>query len=79
MGEKSSAYRVFLDDSFGGRAAVSTDGDHRRLVQDDPATAHVNQCVGRSEVDGQIFGKVAAKYAEHEILSYFEVRRAKFS
>ena len=35
-------------------AVLHVDRDHRRLVQDDAAPAHVDERVGRAEVDGHV-------------------------
>ncbi len=45
--------------------AVAANGDHRRLVQDDAAIAHVNKGIGSAQVDRQIAGKHATQFLEH--------------
>ena len=42
-----------------------TDGDYRRLIQDDSPAAHINQCIGRTQVDGEVVGKVTPEVLEH--------------
>ena len=39
------------------RSTILADRNHRGFVQDDPLATHVNQCVSRAQVDGQIVGE----------------------
>ena len=64
----------FLADRLNGllavRAAFLANRNDRRLVEDDALAAHVDQRVGRAEIDREIVGKVAAQKTEHsKILS----------
>ena len=45
--------------------AVLAHRDHRRLVEHDALAAHVDQGVGRAQVDGQVVGEHAAELLEH--------------
>ena len=36
--------------------AFLADGNHRRLIKDDASTAYVDQCIGGTEIDGDISG-----------------------
>jgi hypothetical protein len=38
-------------------AAVLADGDHRGFVEDDALAAHIDEGVGRAQVDRQVVGE----------------------
>ena len=46
-------------------AALLDDGHHRRFVQDDLSPAHIDQRVGRAEVDRDVFGESAEQTRKH--------------
>src|SRR5690606_39793583 len=46
---------------------MGADGDNRGLIQHYATIADVDQCVGGSQVDGQIAGKHAANFLEHAV------------
>ena len=48
--DRQDGFRVDL-------AAVAADRDHRGLVQNNAFLAHIDQGIGRSEVDRQVVGK----------------------
>jgi hypothetical protein len=54
-----------LDGFLAVRAAFLADRDHRRLVENDPLAAHVDQCVRGAEIDRQVGGKVLRDKREH--------------
>ena len=54
-----------LDRFFGVGAAFEADRDDRWLIEDDAAAAHINERVGRAEVDGEVVGEVFAEKSEH--------------
>ena len=54
-----------LDRLLAVGSALVADGDDGRLVEHDALAAHVDQRVGRAEVDGQVGGNVAAQESEH--------------
>ena len=54
-----------LDDLLAVRPAFLPDRDHRRFVQHDALAAHVDQRVGRAEVDGEVAAEIAFEELEH--------------
>ena len=52
-------------DFLGVGAAFEADRDDRWLIEDDAATAHINERVGRAEVDGEVVGEVFTEKSEH--------------
>src|SRR5439155_639721 len=57
-----------LDDALAVRAAFLADRNDRGLIQYDALAAHVNQGIGRPQVDGEIAGEIALERFEHESL-----------
>src|SRR5574343_352707 len=54
-----------LDGFFGIGAAFEADGDYGRLIEHDRAAAHIDERIGRAEVDGEVIGEVFAEETEH--------------
>jgi len=54
-----------LDGLLGARAAFDANGDDRGFVKDDAAAAHIDERVGRAEVDGEIVGEILGEETEH--------------
>ena len=55
----------FLNDFFAVGAAFLADRDYRRFVEHDALAAHIDQGVGRAEIDRQVVVEVAAQKTEH--------------
>ena len=53
------------DDDLAAAAEIVLHGDDRRLVKHDATIAHVDEGVGRTQIDRQIAGEVAAQAFEH--------------
>ena len=47
-----------LNGFFAAGVHIDADGHDRRLVQHDAFAAHINQRVGRTQIDGEIGGKI---------------------
>lgn len=55
-----------LDGFFALRTAFVADRHDRWLIQNDAAVAHINDGVGRAQVNGQVGGKVPTKSFKHD-------------
>ena len=60
------AFGVSSDRNHTFLVAFGTNCYHRRLVQHNTLVAHTNQGIGRPEVNGQVAGKNATNFLEHE-------------
>ena len=57
MGEAEGDASIVADAEDLAQPVAGADRDHRRLVDDDAAAEHVDQRVGRAEVDGDVVGE----------------------
>jgi hypothetical protein len=50
---------------------VLANRDNGRLVQNDAPLTHINECIGRSKIDGQIIRKQTSDFLEHRLTAQF--------
>jgi hypothetical protein len=48
------------------RATILADRDDRRFIEDDSLAAHINERVGRAEIDGNVVRKETAELLKHD-------------
>lgn len=61
-----SCFTDGMDSCFPVLSAFLTNGDDARFIEHDAFSAHVNERIGGTEVDGEIVGKVIAEKAKHD-------------
>src|SRR5206468_2348558 len=54
------------DDHLAAARGLVLHRNHRRLVEDDPFVANVDQGISRTQIDRQIAGEITAQAFEHE-------------